>query len=239
MATQQTSHAKEQVVGVFQCVQDGHIPTRQEFVHTVSTMDPLHAVLLLAIGIMYMFFGWKIFKILVIANAALLGAAVGGALGRLSETTPNLPMVTSVAGALLLGVAAWPLMRFAVGVMGAIVGSFIGYSLWMYIAGAVNRPGLEQHAWAGGLLGLIALGLLAFIIFQISVMVFTSFQGTLMCVTAVLALLMRHEEWRLDLENRLLTDVHLLPLIIAVPAVIAFIVQDSYLGGKKKKPADS
>lgn len=223
--------------GVLDCLQDGRLPTRQEFVSSLLAMDPLQAVILLAIGLVYMFYGWKAFKVMVVANAAVLGVAAGYTLGGLAES-PKLPPISGAAGGLLLAVLAWPLMNVAVGVMGAIIGGFVGLELWRYIAEVVNHPNLDQYAWAGGLIGLITLGMLAFIIFQVTVMVFTSIQGTLLAVSGIIALLLRYEPIRNDIEQRLINDIHLLPLIIAVPAVIAFVVQDTYLSAKgKKKPA--
>jgi hypothetical protein len=220
-------------------IQGGRIPSRQEFVQYLSDLDPLRAVVLLAVGLVYMLYGWKIFKILVIANAAMVGVALGAMIGRGSPTTPNLPTFAAVAGGLVLAVAAWPLMKYAVSLMGALIGSLAGYGLWRYVAEAAGQVTLSQYAWAGGILGLVTLGMLAFVIFQISVMIFTSIQGTVMTVSGILSLLLHYPSIRLDLQNSLSTEMHLLPLLIAVPAAIGFIFQDAAFSKKtkKKKPA--
>jgi hypothetical protein len=216
-------------------IQDGKIPSQQEFVQYLSDLDPLKAVLLLAVGLVYLLYGWKVFKMLVILNAAMIGIALGAMIGRGSPTTPNLPTFTGIAGGLLLGVAAWPLMKYAVSLMGALVGSLVGYGLWRYIADAAGQVTLSQYAWAGALLGLVTLGMLAFVIFQITVMIFTSIQGTAMAVSGVLALLLHYPSIRLDLQNSLTTEMHLLPLLIAVPSAIGFIFQDAAFTKKTKK----
>jgi hypothetical protein len=220
-------------------IQAGRIPSQQEFVQYLSDMDPLKAVLLVAVGLVYMLYGWKVFKMLVIANAAVIGIVLGAMIGRASPTTPNLPTFAAVAGGLLLAVLAWPLMKYAVSLMGALIGSLVGYGLWRYVAEAAGQITLSQYAWAGGLLGLVTLGMLAFVIFQISVMIFTSVQGTVMTVSGILALLLHYPSIRLDLQNSLSTEMHLLPLLIAVPAAIGFIFQDAAFSkkAKKKKPA--
>lgn len=235
-AVHETSGAQP-IADAIQALKEWRFPDRAEYVQSLLNLDPLHAVLLLAAGIVYMVYGWKIFKVLVVINAAVLGCAVGAMLGDMAKTQ-NLPVITTVAGGLLLAVLAWPLMRVAVAVMGALFGSLMGDTLWAYIAQAINRPGLEQYAWAGSLIGLITLGLLGFIIFQITVMLFTSYQGTLMGASGALALLLRYPSFKIDLENRLLNDIHLLPLIIAVPSVVGFTLQYFYFSKKGgKKPA--
>ncbi len=225
-------------------IQSGNVPSRQEFVQYLTDLDPLKAVLLLVVGLVYMLYGWKAFKILVIANAAMIGIALGATIGRHMHgaETPasNLPTFTAVAGGLLLAVAAWPLMKYAVSLMGALVGSLVGYGLWRYLAEVSGQITLGQYAWAGALLGLVTLGMLAFAIFQITVMIFTSIQGTMMAISGILALLLRYPSIGQNLRNSLLTEMHLLPLLIAVPSAIGFIFQHSVFSGKakKRKPAE-
>jgi hypothetical protein len=225
-------------------IQSGNIPSRQEFVQYLTEIDPLKAVLLLALGLVYMLYGWKAFKILVIANAGMIGIVLGAMVGRHMQgtetTTSNLPTFTAIAGGLLLAVAAWPLMKYAVSLMGALVGSLVGYGLWRYLAEVSGQITLGQYAWAGALLGLVTLGMLAFVIFQITVMILTSIQGTMMTVSGILALLLRYPSIGQDLRNSLLTEMHLLPLLIIVPAAIGFIFQHAAFSGKakKKKPAE-
>jgi hypothetical protein len=240
MAAAQETSSAQPVADAFQALKEWRFPNRSEYVQSLLNLDPLHAVLLLAAGIVYMVYGWKVFKVLVVVNAAILGCAVGAMLGDMAKT-PNLPVITAAAGGLLLAVLAWPLMKVAVAVMGALFGYLIGDTLWFYIAQAINRPGLEQYAWAGGLIGLVTLGMLAFVILQITVMLFTSYQGALMSVSGVLALLLRHQSFKIDLTNRLINDLHLLPLIIAVPSVIGFTLQYFYFSkkGKKKTSGES
>ncbi len=201
-------------------------------------MDPLQAVLLLALGLTYMLCGFKMFKILVTANAAFLGFAIGQMIGNLGQTPHNLPLVTGIAGALLLGVLAWPLMKYAVGLMGALVGGATGLLLWRYLAVAAGQVQLVDYHWVGALLGLITLGMLAFVIFRLTIITFTSLQGSAMAVSGVLVLLLRYEQFRQDVEDSLVNNVHLLPLLIAVPTIISIVIQDAIGGGKpKKKPS--
>ncbi len=91
------------------------------------------------------------------------------------------------------------------------------------------------YSWTGGLLGLVTLGMLTFLTVQLTVMVFTSVQGSAMAVSAVLSMLLRYERFRPDVEDAVLNNIHILPLLIAVPAIIAVVVQDATAVKKAKK----
>jgi len=148
----------------------GEMPSRIEFVNTLANLDPLQAVLILAAGLFYLLQGWKVFKILVVANAAVLGGAAGWFLGKALDGQ-NMSLFGGIAGALLLAVVAWPLMKYAVSLMGMLVGGLLGYSLWGYVAQAAGQTTLAEYAWAGAIIGLIGLGMLAFVVFQLTVMI--------------------------------------------------------------------
>ncbi len=233
--TQQVEQGAAGCQGFVDCVLSGHVPTRQEYVQYLEALDPLQAVLAVVVGLVYMLAGWKIFKVLVIANAALLGFVIGHVLGNLAKPEGNLTIITAIAGALLFGILAWPLMKYAVGVMGGLVGAFAGFFLWRYLAAAVGNETIGQHAWAGGLIGLMALGMLAFVILRLTVILFTAFQGSVMGLSGVLALMLRQESIRVDIEEAIMNNMHMMPFLLAVPTVIAAVVQYVTLSKKSKK----
>lgn len=215
------------------------IPTLNEAVDHLLVLGEgpygaVMAMLLLACGLVYMLQGWKIFKILVIANAAVLGAIAGAHLGGLMSGE-NTWLYTGIGGGLLLAVLAGPLMSYAVSVMGGLAGSFVGYGLWSYVAHTIGRENLMQYAWAGALIGLIALGLLAFVILQSVVTIVTSIQGAVMVSSGIVALLMKHPPLRESLEQPLRTNNHLALLLVGVPAVIGIAFQYSGVVKKAKK----
>ena len=213
------------------------IPSQGQLVD--SLLDLAHhqygavlAMLLFACGLVYMLQGWKIFKILVVANVAVLGAVIGSYLGSMARG-PNTWVFTSIAGALLLGGLAWPLMKYAVSLLGGLVGSFVGYGLWHYVATTVDNPNLLQYEWVGALVGLITLGLLAFVILKFVVMFITSLQGAVMSVGGVLALLLKYMPD--DLEGPLRDNSHLMAILIGVPAIIGFVFQTCWSKTPAKK----
>ena len=212
------------------------IPTRADFISKLSELGAPQGILLVILGLVFLLNGWKSFKILVLFNAALLGALVGNALGGLLDG-PNMTAIASIAGAVLFAVLAWPLMKMAIGLMGALAGSFLGYGLWNYIADLSGSETLGQNDWAGALIGFLLFGMLAFVIFQKTLIIFTSLQGSLLIVSGCLAVLMKLDQLRPSLENHLTNNVHLLPLLILLPAVTGFVHQQAGVSKKKKKKA--
>jgi MFS family permease len=210
------------------------MPSQTEYVRALETMDVVLAVALFIFGLVYLLQGWKVFKMLVIVNAALLGGVFGVRFGQMLQGG-NTPLFVGIAGLLLCATLAWPLMKFAVSLMGGLAGCFLGYGMWVYVTETTNRTNLVEHAWAGALLGLVALGLLTFVMFQIVIMVFTSMQGSLMVMTGLMAMLMHVPSVHHELADPLSSSRHLLVLVIGVPAIIGFCFQYVAMDKKKKK----
>ena len=219
------------------------VPSQEEFVNTLMTLEAIPAMLMLLFGLVSLLLGWKIFKGLVIANATCIGGLLGWHLGKMVETgNGNMWLFGMVAGGLLMAALAWPMMKYAVSAMGGLAGSFLGYGVWHYVANMMGREDLLQHAWAGALIGLVTLGLLAFVMFRMVVMTFTAFEGALLTVAGALALLLKCEPVTQNVQTALHNNVHMLPLLIILPAVVGFALQYNAvhnLSLKKQKPAET
>lgn len=212
------------------------IPSREEFVNALVSLGALQGLLLLVVGGLYLTCGWKAFKALVIINAGILGAVVGGALGGMVNG-PSMQTIGAIAGGLLLGVLSWPLMKYAVAIMGGLVGSVLGYAIWDYAATVNGSLVPGQQAWAGALIGLVVLGMLAFVVFRESIILLTSLQGAVLAVSGGLGALMTVASIRESLRPDLIANVHLLPILVLVPAVIGVAFQHAELAKKARKKA--
>src|SRR5262249_54423280 len=154
-------------------------PWPQQFPHQADllewgrAMGPGAAATLIIAGIIYLFFGFKIFKALVMLNAAVLGAYVGA---QLATKQGDAPVWAALIGGVAPAAIVWPTMRFAVALMGGTFGAILGASIWRM---AALDP---QMCWAGAAVGLVGFGLLSFILFRGSVMMYTSLQGSFMLV---------------------------------------------------------
>lgn len=210
------------------------IPSQADYVNYLTAMHLAVALIIFACGLVYLLHGWKIFKTLVVVNSALLGALAGSHLGGMLQGQ-NTPIFAGIAGALLCAVLSWPLMQLAVGLMAGIAGGILGGSLWSYVTEAVGQVQLARHSWAGALIGLVTLGLLAFVVLRVVVMVFTSLQGSLMTVSGIIAILMQVGPLRAKLHSGLMTNSHLMALLLGTPAVIGFGFQYAAMAKKAKK----
>lgn len=216
-----------------------NFPSREQFVAAVESVTALQAAALVAIGVIYLLFGIKIFKTLVILNAAVLGGMIGATIGERTNGE-NMPLFMGLAGAVLAGAVAWPLMRWAVGVMGALAGGLVGYAVWAVVAHILGNDTVLGFSWAGGLLGMVVVGMLTFIAVPNAVMIFTAVQGAVMVVTGLSALVLTHSGMGDNYRPQLVENQYMLTLLIGVPAVVGYTLQTAGggpKGGKKPAPA--
>ena len=204
--------------------------TMKDYLLQMEHLYWLAALILVAAGVVYVLAGWRIYRYLVMANAMAIGVVVGSWIGqRLNH--PNMDIIVGIAAGLLLAAAAWPLMRFGVALMAALVGAGLGMALWRYAMQAGGQEaGLVKLWWPGAIIGAITMGLLAFIVAKAMVIAFTSFQGSAMLVSGVVALLVKSAGIRATVENGLTTNAYLPPLLVLVPAVIGAMFQWTKFG---------
>jgi hypothetical protein len=189
-------------------------PQQRDLLTWCQQMTPGVAALLILMGIIYLLFGYQIFKGLVLLNAAVVGAYVGSNFGEGDTAT-----VCAVIGAVAAAAIAWPTMKYAVAIMGGCFGALLGASLWR----TLNLD--PELVWAGALVGLVSFGLVSFILFRGSVMMYTSLQGSFMLVFGILGLIYQYEEFAADVTRHLKVQPYWLPAAIFIPAVIGLIFQ--------------
>ena len=205
-----------------------HWPAQADLLGWCQSMSPGAACLLLMGGIVYLLFGVYLFKALVTLNAALVGTYVGYAIGKHADAG----IVGAIVGGVLSAALTWPLMKYAVAMMGGIFGLLLGASLWRSV-------GLNpEFAWAGALTGLVSMGMLSFILFRASVMMYMSLQGSVMLIFGLLGLIYKYQDIAPKVTESMTQKGFLLPLSIFIPAVLGIIYQQTQYpaadAGKKK-----
>jgi hypothetical protein len=184
-------------------------------------MGPAAAAVMIMAGIIYLVFGVKIYRYLITANAFAIGAAIGATLGARADA--------AIAGALIGGIgaaaAAWPMMKWSVAVTGGVCGAFLGACVWRMCNQEPN------FAWAGALTGLVALGMLSFVLFRISVMIYLSVQGGAMLVFGILGLAYKYEDIAGSLSSSMHGKPFLLPMILFLPMICGLFYQHHRYGG--------
>jgi len=203
---------------------------------SLVNLSVVWAVVFIIAGVLCMLSGYRFYKVAVVIVALMMGLLVGHWLGA-RIGAPQ--MIVAGCLGLLLAVCAFPLMKYAVAVLGGLSGAFLGANLWAGVTEAINRAAetsLPVDAYyVGALVGLIVCGMLAFILFELTIVLFTSVSGATLAVLGGLALLMSFDSGR-EFARGLETSRLVIPLMVLVPAVIGLILQETWAhdsgGGK-------
>lgn len=189
----------------------------------VTALSWLQAVIAISFGVVYLLYGWRIFKLVVVICFGLVGLFIGIDIGARFGSQ----ILGGVAGLIVLGGLSIPLMRWAVSLLGAISGGVITSGIWY----AVGLP--ERYLPAGALIGIIAGGMISFIVFRVAVMLFTSFGGGILIMTGLLALVYRFEGIQnpptANVKDMLYHHHWFLPALLIAPTIIGIIVQTKFL----------
>jgi hypothetical protein len=191
----------------------------------ITSLGLLEALTFISFGVVCLFYGWRVFKILVTISFALIGLFIGVHINRLLIGGSGVWM--GVIGMVLFAFFSVPLMRWGVSILGAAAGGILTGGAWF----AVGLP--EQYLWAGALAGVIAGGMISFIIFKIAVMLFTSFGGSVLVVVGVLAIMYDYMGASEDVKELIFTHKWFLPAAILIPMAVGILLQNSFI--KKSK----
>src|SRR3954447_13922231 len=194
-----------------------HWPAQMDLLTWCQNMGPGEACILVLLGIVYLLFGYAIFKVLVTLNAMVAGAYLGALLGR----SGNAVAAGALIGAVTAAALTFPCMKYAISLMGGVFGAALGASLWRQ---ANLQPDL---AWAGALSGLILFGMLSMIVYRGSVILYTSLQGSVMLVFGILSLLYKYQTMAPDVTSLFSKRAFVLPMVVLIPALAGLLYQQS------------
>lgn len=188
----------------------------------LDTLGQLHLVwagIFITAGLFSVINGYRWHRTIVIVCSFLAGMGIGHAMSQSLEI--NL-IVTGCVG-ILAAVIAWPLMKYAIAASGGLAGAFLGANLWT----ALNQPA-ETH-YAGALIGLVAFGLMSFILYKVVIVAMTCITGAFVLVMGAITVLIHVESWQFALRQDFTQNPILIPLLVLVTAVIGFVVQHGEL----------
>ena len=185
----------------------------------------LQAVIGISFGVIILMYGWKIYKTLTVIGFGLLGLHLGLLVGNYIQK----PILGAIAGCVLLVVLAIPLIRWAVAVLGAVAGGILAGGIWH----TCNLP--QEFVWAGALTGVVAGFMISFVVFKLSVMLFTSLSGTSLIVIGAFALVYRYETFANEPPTTHLNQLYygngwFLPLLLTAGTLLGILMQ--FRGGK-------
>jgi hypothetical protein len=190
----------------------------------IVELSLVEALAFICFGIVCLLYGWRIFKILVTLCFALVG--LFGGLMINEKLVGGNGMWLGLMGSVMMGVLSLPLMRWGVSALGAVAGGILTGGIWY----ACALP--DKYILAGALAGLIAGGMISFIVFKLAVVLFTSFGGGALIVTAILAVL--YSYFDAGKVQTLVFDYRwFLPVAFIVPTIVGIIVQNKFISSSK------
>ena len=192
----------------------------------ITSLSLLEALTFISFGVVCLFYGWRVFKVLVVINFALLGMMIGTAITE-KVVGLNNQFAGGIAGMIILAVLSVPLMRWSVCLLGAAAGGILTAGIW-YACGLT-----ESYIWAGGLIGIIAGGMISFIIFKAAVILFSSLWGSSLVVVGSLALLYLYDKTSTKVEDLVFSLKWFLPTLLIIPTALGFVLQHKFLKTSK------
>ena len=222
--TVETANQTAQSAQTTAAAEEGFIPINFIWEQIIA-LNLLEALTFISFGVVCLFYGWRVFKILVTLSFGLAGLFAGLMVNE--KLVGGNGMWLGIIGIGLFAILSIPLMRWGVSALGAIAGGILAGGIWY----ASELP--QQYIWAGALIGVIAGSMISFIVFRIAVMLFTSFGGGALVVIAVLAILYHYMGVAERIEELVFTKKWFLPAALLVPTVVGVILQNKFIKGAK------
>lgn len=201
---------------------------RDQFWGSITSLHWLYSLLMLSVGVVYLLYGWRIFRVLVVISFGFIGMFAGILAADKLSTHQHAIIWGGVIGMALFAAIAVPLMKWCVSVLGAVAGGILTSGVWI----AFDLS--DTYLPAGFIVGFIAGGLISFILLKVSVMLFTSLGGSLIMATGLLALLYQYD---LNVSNPMTFYAHdlvyrhqwFMPLALIVPTSIGMVLQNKFI----------
>jgi len=192
----------------------------------ITSLNLVEAVTFISFGMVCLFYGWRVFKILVVISFALLGLFLGVSITD-KIVGLNSQLWGGLVGMVLLAVLSVPLMKWAVCLLGAAAGGILSSGIW-YASGLT-----ERYILAGALIGMVAGGMISFIVFKVAVILFSSLGGSCLIVVGSLALLYLYPQTSERVEEIIFTKKWFLPTVLMAPTLIGVILQNKFVKDSK------
>ncbi len=220
-----------QAAGTTTQIVDKQIVPVDEIWNQIQALSWLQAVLAVSFGVVYMLYGWRIFRVLVVICFGLAGMAIGIELGDKLDNQ----IWGGILGLALMSFVSIPLMKWCVCILGAAAGGVMTGGLWY----AFGLP--QIYIWAGAAVGAVAGGMISFIVLKVAVMLFTSLGGTVILMTGLLSLLVQYQMFDLNItaeQTKVYHWVHnlkwFLPVVLIAPTFFGIYMQHRFIKQSSK-----
>lgn len=135
-------------------------------------------------GLMWCFFGYRIFRVLLVATVALVGGIIGYSCAGVVSVNPVAWIVGGLIGAVLGGVLGFVFVYISVFLLGM---SFTGTAAWVLFYQIGNVPS-DTALWSSIVVG-VAGGFLALLLMRPLLIVYTALTGAMWVVATVVDLI--------------------------------------------------
>ncbi len=189
----------------------------REWAAYLQHSDALIGLPLGVAGVMLLFGGWRIWKGAVVLSFGLLGALVGIAIGGDRQQE----MLYGAIGFLVAGGLSMPPVFYAVGVLGGIIGA----GMVNYFAAQAGLVGAVL--WIATAIGAITAGALSFINLRQVIIVITSFEGAVLVLSAIVALLSLERGLHGFFNQMAFESAIFIPFVMLVPTVCGVLLQSA------------
>jgi hypothetical protein len=206
---------------------EGAVVPMDAFWRQITSLGLLEALTFISFGTVCLFYGWRVFKILVVISFGLLGLVLGMTITDKIVGLNN-QLVGGLVGMGVLAVLSVPLMRWAVCILGAAAGGILTSGIWY----ACGCP--EKYIWAGALIGIVGGGMISFLVFRVAVILFSSMGGSALMVVGIFALLYLYSRTTGHIERLMFEQKWFLPVALIVPTVVGVILQSRFVKGSKE-----
>jgi hypothetical protein len=197
----------------------------QELWQRMVTQHPLEmGLVFLVLGLVFLLYGYKLYKILV----SVVFAGIGGMVGVLIGVHFGAPgWLIGLIGAIVLGILAWPLFRIGWGILGGAIFGAIALPLAVAMT---NSPVLGYTLAA---VAFIAGMVLTIVLMRPLIIISTSISGAATLVEGVLLMLIRWPSAGDPVRAELESKPYLFVVLVALPAILGAILQWRDTAGAK------
>jgi len=189
----------------------------------VTSLNLVEALTFISFGVVCLFYGWRIFKILVCICFGLGGLFVGVWIN--DQLIQGNAIWLSIISTVIFAFFALPLMSWGVSLLGGAAGGMLTSGAWL----ALGLP--KDTFWAGGLVGFVAGAMLSFIVFKGAVMLFTSLGGSILITTGLLAICYNNSPEKV--QALAFGERWFVPTLLLIPMVAGIVLQYKFLQGAK------
>ena len=187
----------------------------EKLAQVLTDLNIVWAVIFMVLGGICVFNGYRWHKLVIVLLAGLGGVWAGVEFG---DSIGAQTIVATSLG-LLAAMLAWPLLRYAASLFGGLAGAFAGANIWT----AIGQPP-EQH-YVGAIVGLIIVGMLAFLAFRGVVVILTTVGGATLLTLGSISAMIEVEAWRTAIINSMTEHPVVVPFIVGSVAVIGAVLQ--------------